>query len=105
MARPTLLSSILAKAMAHPTRVGAMTILLGRTATPTEIAAELREPVGNVSYHLDVLQRLNCIELVAVEPARGGRVVQHFYRAVDRAFLDAEAWEELGAKERLEVTV
>lgn len=102
---PTLMSPVLAVAMSHPTRLGALTILLEREATPREIAAELGETGSNVLYHLKVLVDLGCIELVKVEPAAGGRVVEHTYRALDRAYFDAEAWEQLGGKERLEVSV
>lgn len=102
---PTLMSPVLAVAMSHPTRLGAFTILLERTATPREIAAELGEAGSNVGYHLRVLVELGCIELVSVEPAAGGRVVEHSYRAVERAYFDAEGWAGLSSKEKLEVAV
>jgi predicted ArsR family transcriptional regulator len=91
--------------MSHPTRIGAMTILLQRNATPAQIAAEIEEPLSNVCYHIDKLEKLGCIELVSVEPAGGGRVVEHFYRAVDRVYFDKEAWERLGDKDKLEVVI
>lgn len=102
---PTLMSPVLAVAMSHPTRLGAFTILLERAATPKEIAAELGESGSNVGYHLRVLVDLGCIELIKVEPAAGGRVVEHTYKAVDRAYFDTDAWEQLGSKEKLEVSV
>ncbi len=102
---PTLMSPVLAVAMSHPTRLGAFTILLERAATPREIAAELGESGSNVGYHLRVLVDLGCIELTKVEPAAGGRVVEHTYQAVDRAYFDSDAWEQLGRKEKLEVSV
>jgi hypothetical protein len=80
-----------------------MTILAERTASPGQIAKELDEPVNNVSYHINVLVDLGCIELVSTEPSQGGRVVEHLYRATQSAYLDAEAWELLGDTEKLEL--
>jgi DNA-binding transcriptional ArsR family regulator len=88
---PALLSDRLAAAMSHRTRMFAMTVLWEREASPREIAAELGEPVNNVTYHVKQLLNLGWIELVAQRPARGGRVVEHFYKAVkDSVFSDAE---------------
>lgn len=88
---PALLSDRLAAAMSHPTRMFAMTVLWEREASPREIAAELGEPVNNVTYHVKQLLDLGWIELVAQRPARGGRVVEHFYKAVkDSVFSDDE---------------
>lgn len=102
---PTLISSVLARAVSHPTRLGAMTILLKGDATPAQIADELGEPLSNVSYHIEILENLGCIQLVRVEPAGGGRVVRHLYRAVERGYFDQEAWEQLSAKEKLRVVM
>ena len=77
--------------MSHPTRMFAMTVLWEREASPREIAAELGEPVNNVTYHVKQLLDLGWIELVARRPARGGRVVEHFYKAVkDSVFNETE---------------
>lgn len=77
--------------MSHPTRMFAMTVLWEREASPREIAAELGEPLNNVTYHVNQLRDLGWIELVATRPARGGRVVEHFYKAVKESlFKDAE---------------
>lgn len=100
---PTLVDARLATAMSHPTRLHAMKILFERKASPKEIAAELDQPVNNVTYHIDVLLKLGCIELVSVEPARGGRVAKHFYRTIKRAYFDAEMWEQLNENEKLDV--
>ena len=89
--KPNLLSERLTAAMSHPTRMFAMTVLWEREASPREIAAELGEPVNNVTYHVKQLLDLGWIELVAQRPARGGRVVEHFYKAVkDSVFSDPE---------------
>jgi predicted transcriptional regulator len=91
--------------MSHPTRLEAMTILLQRNSTPSQIAAELDEPLSNVSYHIDQLVKFGCIRLARVEPAGGGRVMQHVYEAVDRSYFDAEAWDGLGKQEKLKVAI
>ena len=100
---PSLISSRLATAVSHPTRLHAMKILFERKASPKQIAAELDQPINNVTYHINVLLELACIELVSVEPASGGRVAEHFYRAIRRAYFDADMWEQLDEKEKLDV--
>jgi DNA-binding transcriptional ArsR family regulator len=97
---PNLTSPQLATAVAHPTRVRALTVLNDRVASPKELAEEIDEPLNNVAYHVEILKELGCIELVKTEPSAGGRVVEHFYRAIQRSYFDAEAWERLGQKER-----
>jgi DNA-binding transcriptional ArsR family regulator len=97
---PAVISSRLVTALSHPTRVHAMTVLNERQATPGEIAASLGEPVNNVTYHINVLLELGCIELVDVKPAHGGRVVEHFYRATHPAYIDLDGWEKLGENEK-----
>jgi DNA-binding MarR family transcriptional regulator len=89
--------------MSHPTRFHAMTALVEENATPAQIAARIGEPLNNVTYHIKVLVELGCVELVRTQPARGGRVVEHVYRATQRAYLDSEAWEELSEAEKLQV--
>jgi DNA-binding transcriptional ArsR family regulator len=98
--RPDFISPQLAAAMSHPTRVSAISILSERIASPREIAAEIDEPLNNVTYHVNQLRELGCIELVRAEPVRGGRVTEHFYRASRRAYFDDDAWEVLDEKER-----
>lgn len=99
-ARPDFISPQLAAAMSHPTRVSALSILSERIASPREIAAEIDEPLNNVTYHVNQLRELGCIELVRTEPVRGGRVTEHFYRASRRAYFDDGSWAVLSEKER-----
>jgi DNA-binding transcriptional ArsR family regulator len=94
----------LAAALAHPTRVGVMSILVEGPASPRQLAAEIDEPLNNVTYHVNQLRELGCIELDRTERRAGGRVLEHFYRATQRAYFDEEAWEVLNEKERLDVT-
>lgn len=86
------------KALGHPVRVMALVILNERVASPNEIAQELNQTVGHVSYHIKVLKKCECIELVDTAPRRGA--VEHYYRATSRAFIDDEAWRRLPASVR-----
>lgn len=88
----------LVKALAHPLRVQALTILNERVASPNQIAQELGEGLSQVSYHVKVLKDYDCIELVKTEPRRGA--VEHFYRATARAFITADDWQRLPASVR-----
>lgn len=88
----------LIKALAHPVRAQALSILNERVASPNEIAKELDQGVGHVSYHINVLKQCECIELVGTEPRRGA--VEHYYRATTRTFLDDEDWRRLPASVR-----
>jgi len=83
----------LVRAMGHPVRVQALIILNERIASPNEISKELDQTVGHVSYHIKVLKECECIELVDTAPRRGA--MEHYYRATDRAFLDASEWASL----------
>jgi DNA-binding transcriptional ArsR family regulator len=83
----------LVKAMGHPVRNDALSILNERVASPNEISKELGESVGHVSYHIKVLKECDCIELVDTAPRRGA--MEHYYRATSRAFLTDEEWARL----------
>jgi DNA-binding transcriptional ArsR family regulator len=83
----------LAKALSHPLRAHVLTILNERVASPNQIANELDEPLGNVSYHVKTLAEMGCIELVNTEPRRGA--IEHFYRAVVRPFFSDKDWKRL----------
>jgi DNA-binding transcriptional ArsR family regulator len=69
------------KALSHPLRVRILSILGARVASPTQLAEETGEPLGNVSYHVRTLAGLGLIELVSTVPRRG--VLEHRYRAVE----------------------
>jgi DNA-binding transcriptional ArsR family regulator len=101
---PDFVSSRLVAAMSHPTRVHTMSILLERTASPREVAEEIGERLNNVTYHLNQLRKLGCVELVRTERVRGGRVTEHFYRATQRLYIDEAAWQTLGEKAHFNIT-
>lgn len=80
----------LMKALAHPLRQQILVALSERVASPSELAEELGEPLGNVSYHVRMLVDLGCIELVSTTPRRGA--LEHHYKAVVRPFFDDKAY-------------
>jgi DNA-binding transcriptional ArsR family regulator len=102
-ANPDFISPQLAAAMSHPTRVHTMCVLLDRTASPRQVAEEIGERLNNVTYHINQLLKLGCVELVRTERVRGGRVLEHFYRATQRLYFDEAAWQALDEKERLDL--
>lgn len=100
---PALISQVLASASGHPTRLRTLMILSEREATPREVAEEIGEPLNNVAYHIKVLKRLGCIELLRVNQTRGGRVAEHVYRATERPYWKESDLEELSDSEKLNV--
>jgi len=46
----------LIKALGHPLRMSVLAILNARVASPSELAKELGEPLGNVAYHVKILE-------------------------------------------------
>jgi DNA-binding transcriptional ArsR family regulator len=91
----------LAAALSHPTRVGVMSVLVEGPASPRQLAAAIDEPLNNVTYHVNQLRDLGCIELDRTERRAGGRVLERFYRTTQRAYFDEEAWDVLNEGERL----
>lgn len=89
---------VLVKALNHPVRVKALTILTERTASPKEISELIETPLSNVSYHVRVLDELGLIEITEEEAVRGS--VAHFYKAVERPLIDNPDWEKLDANVR-----
>lgn len=75
----------LMKALGHPLRIGILTVLNDRIASPNELSKELDEGLSQVSYHVKVLKDYEMIEMVKTEPRRGA--VEHFYKAVSEVFL------------------
>jgi DNA-binding transcriptional ArsR family regulator len=93
------LNSTLGAIVAHPLRTRCLTVLSDRTASPNELANELGEDVGNVSYHVKQLLKMEAIELVRERQVRGA--VEHFYRAIKRPMLSDEDYLELTVEERV----
>lgn len=84
---------IVAKAFAHPLRVQILIILNERVASPNLLAQELGQSLNLVAYHVRVLEKYDCIELVDTKQRRGA--TEHFYRATRRQFLSDTEWARL----------
>jgi len=84
---------IVAKAFAHPLRVQILIILNERVASPNLLAQELDQSLNLVAYHVRVLEKYDCIELVDTKQRRGA--TEHFYRATRRPFLSDTEWSRL----------
>ena len=84
---------IVAKAFAHPLRVQILIILNERVASPNLLAQELEQSLNLVAYHVRVLEKYDCIELVDTKQRRGA--TEHFYRATRRQFLSDAEWSRM----------
>lgn len=82
------------KALSHPLRLRLLEeIADAGEASPATLARQLKQPLATVSHHVRMLRDLGFVELTRTKPRRGA--VEHFYRAVDRPFLDDADWEQL----------
>lgn len=72
--------SRLLAALQHPLRRRILRLMKARedSISPTELAAELEEPLGDVAYHVRVLAQCDALKKVEEKPVRGA--TQHFYR-------------------------
>jgi DNA-binding transcriptional ArsR family regulator len=87
------------KAIAHPLRLRILEQLNQGDASPAELAKKLDEPLGNVSYHVQVLLKFNAIELVSTRPVRGA--IEHIYRATAQTQVgQGDHWANLPASLR-----
>jgi hypothetical protein len=84
---------IVAKAFAHPLRVQILIILNERVASPNLLSQELDQSLNLVAYHVRVLEKYDCIELVDTKQRRGA--TEHFYRATRRQFLTDSEWSKM----------
>lgn len=84
---------IVAKAFAHPLRVQILIILNEKVASPNMLAQQLDQSLNLVAYHVRVLEKYDCIELVDTKQRRGA--TEHFYRATRRQFLTDSEWSRL----------
>jgi DNA-binding transcriptional ArsR family regulator len=84
---------VVAKAFAHPLRVQILIILNEKVASPNMLAQHLDQSLNLVAYHVRVLEKYDCIELVDTKQRRGA--TEHFYRATRRQFLTDNEWARL----------
>jgi DNA-binding transcriptional ArsR family regulator len=87
-AKKLSLNQRLIKALAHPLRVKLLAFLNEGEWSPNELSEELGEGLSQVSYHINVLEDFEMIEMTKTEPRRGA--VEHYYRAVERAYIPSE---------------
>lgn len=81
--RPISIDQRLAKALSSPLRARALALIAEGVASPKAIADELGLDVRGVAYHVRVLRKLGCIELVETHQRRGA--IEHIYRVIDHA--------------------
>jgi DNA-binding transcriptional ArsR family regulator len=84
--------------VAHPVRARALTILVDREASPTEIGRELGMDASHIAYHVRILREEGLIELTEETPRRGS--IEHRYRAVRPDEFTDEEYASLSAEER-----
>jgi DNA-binding transcriptional ArsR family regulator len=83
----------LVRAVGHPLRARILAVLNQKVASPAQMTQEFDETLSRVSYHVNVLLKYKCIELVRTRPRRGA--VEHFYRGTSRAYLNVPEWPQL----------
>jgi hypothetical protein len=94
--KPILDFAEIGRRLLHPTQRGIlehMHKLKGKSISPVELAGELDQALGNVSYHVRVLTGQDggkfadhpLLELVSTRPRRGA--VEHFYALVAYALV------------------
>lgn len=82
------------KALAHPTRVDILNVLVEGPSSPSRIARQLDNVSLNLtSHHIKVLRDLDCVELQ--EEVRHGGRTEHIYRLTKRPMFTAEEWKEV----------
>jgi DNA-binding transcriptional ArsR family regulator len=83
------------KAVAHPIRREILRRLESNEnggLSPKALAKELKQPLGDVSYHIRTLTKAGVLQLVDTQPRRGA--VEHFYKRAGN-HLDRKAGELL----------
>lgn len=81
--RPISIDERLAKALSNSLRAKALKLIAEGYASPKTIAEQLDADLPTVAYHVRVLRRLGCIELVETKKRRGA--VEHIYRVASSA--------------------
>lgn len=101
---PKMVDPRLARILAHPARSHIMCITAVRAASPSQMAVKQSFSTQVISYHCQVLLKLDCIEVVHVDPeASGGRNVETFYKAKTDHFFDLDTWNALGESAKSEL--
>jgi DNA-binding transcriptional ArsR family regulator len=81
----------LLKALAHPLRLRLLEAIIDDgEQSPIALSRRFDQPLATVSRHVRILRDLGFLELTRTEPRRGA--VEHFYRALRRAFIEDAEW-------------
>lgn len=88
----------MAAIVAHPLRARCWIALSERVASPTELKTEFGAGIGDVSYHVGVLEKLGHVELVDTKARRGA--IEHYYRAIERPLVDDDEYATMTPAER-----
>jgi DNA-binding transcriptional ArsR family regulator len=54
--------------------------------SPTELSRALEEPLGNISYHVQVLKDAGLVDLVGASPS-GGSIRHHYEVRIEESFI------------------
>jgi DNA-binding transcriptional ArsR family regulator len=81
------------RALAHPVRVKILRQLEEGLSGPKRLADRMGEKLGIVSYHMKVLLKYDCIELVETIPKRGA--LEHIYSLKPNGALGSRTWKEV----------
>lgn len=100
--RPNRIDQRLVRALGHPLRVKILEVVQLRNASPSELTDLLSAPLGNVAYHVRVLEKCGCIEQVATARRRGA--VEHYFRARPRSYIGHQDWRKVPKSLRDAVT-
>jgi DNA-binding transcriptional ArsR family regulator len=100
--RPNRIDPRLVRALGHPLRVKILEVVQVRNASPSELTELLSAPLGNVAYHVRVLEKCGCIEQVATARRRGA--VEHYFRARPRSYIGHQDWRKVPKSLRDAVT-
>ncbi len=100
--RPNRIDQRLVRALGHPLRVKILEVVQLRRASPSELTELLQAPLGNVAYHVRVLEKCGCIEQVATARRRGA--VEHYFRARPRSYIGHQDWRKVPKSLRDAVT-
>ncbi|MBS1678137.1 MAG: winged helix-turn-helix transcriptional regulator [Actinobacteria bacterium] len=100
--RPNRIDQRLVRALGHPLRVKILEVVQLRKASPSELTDLLQAPLGNVAYHVRVLEKCGCIEQVATARRRGA--VEHYFRARPRSYIGHRDWRKVPKSLRDAVT-
>ncbi len=81
--RAVTIDQEVAKALSHSVRAQVLDLIGEGKASPRQVAERLGQDLSSVAYHVRVLHRLGCLELVETHQRRGA--TEHFYEVTERA--------------------